>query len=86
MVTPSSSRRIASRRRDFFHANTSDEITTPVATAIVQSAMAQTKPPVMLHDKAGREQCTMCHGGAMEGIKAMPVRGKQIGYTKEWVH
>jgi hypothetical protein len=39
-------------------------------------AAAAKKPPVMTHDKAGREQCAMCHGGAMEGIKAMPADHK----------
>jgi len=43
-------------------------------------AMAQaTKPPVMPHEKAGREQCAMCHSGAMEGIKAMPANHKGRG-------
>lgn len=45
--------------------------------AVAQPAMAQAKkPPVMSHEKAGREQCSMCHGGAMEGIKAMPADHK----------
>lgn len=43
--------------------------------ALAQAAAAK-KPPVMTHDKAGREQCVMCHGGAMEGIKAMPADHK----------
>jgi hypothetical protein len=43
--------------------------------ALAQAAAAK-KPPVMTHDKAGREQCAMCHGGAMEGIKAMPADHK----------
>jgi peptidoglycan-associated lipoprotein len=41
--------------------------------AVAQPVMAQAKqPPVMPHDTAGRGQCLMCHGGAMEGIKAAP--------------
>jgi hypothetical protein len=37
-------------------------------TALAQDA----KPPVMPHDMAGKENCTMCHSGAMEGIPAVP--------------
>ena len=33
-------------------------------------------PPHIPHDLAGREQCTMCHSGAMEGIKAEPASHK----------
>jgi hypothetical protein len=37
------------------------------------SAFAQdAKPPVMSHDLAGKENCAMCHSGAMEGIPAQP--------------
>lgn len=38
------------------------------------SAFAQgTKPPVMGHDAAGREQCMMCHtAGAMEAVPDAP--------------
>jgi hypothetical protein len=33
----------------------------------------QTKPPVMAHDAAGREQCLMCHtAGAMEAVPDAP--------------
>ena len=39
-------------------------------------AQQAAKPPVIPHDKAGREQCLMCHGGAMEGIKAAPANHK----------
>ncbi|MDH4043782.1 MAG: hypothetical protein OEY20_04715 [Gemmatimonadota bacterium] len=48
--------------------------------AVAQPAQAQDakKPPVMTHETAGREQCAMCHGGAMEGIKAMPAGHKGI--------
>jgi len=35
-------------------------------------AFAQEKPPVMPHDMAGKENCAMCHSGAMEGMPAMP--------------
>ena len=34
------------------------------------------KPPAMTHDKAGREQCLLCHGGTMEGMKAAPANHK----------
>jgi len=45
--------------------------------AVAQPAAAQAKkPPAMTHEVAGREQCSMCHGGAMEGIKAMPADHK----------
>ena len=51
-----------------------------VCLAGAQPARAQApaakKPPVMTHDKAGREQCAMCHGGDIEGIKAMPAGHK----------
>ena len=38
------------------------------------SAFAQdaTKPPVMSHDLEGKDNCAMCHSGAMEGIPAIP--------------
>ena len=37
------------------------------------SAFAQdAKPPVMSHDMEGKENCAMCHSGAMEGIPASP--------------
>lgn len=46
------------------------------AVAVASPARAQAagpkKPPVIAHDAAGKEQCLMCHGGAMEGIKAVP--------------
>jgi hypothetical protein len=35
-------------------------------------AAAAAKPPVMTHVDRGREQCLMCHGGAMQGIKSAP--------------
>jgi hypothetical protein len=31
-----------------------------------------TKPPVMSHDLEGKDNCAMCHSGAMEGIAAAP--------------
>lgn len=34
--------------------------------------------PAISHEVAGREQCLMCHGGAMEGIKAAPANHKGI--------
>ncbi|MDH3495638.1 MAG: hypothetical protein OER21_02640 [Gemmatimonadota bacterium] len=48
------------------------------ALLIVSSASAQAAkgPPVMPHDAQGREQCLMCHGGAMEGMKAAPADHK----------
>lgn len=44
-----------------------------VAVAWTAPAWAQdtTLKPIP-HDSAGREQCLMCHGGAMEGIPAVP--------------
>jgi len=37
------------------------------------SAFAQdAKPTVVSHDLAGKENCTMCHSGAMEGMPAAP--------------
>ena len=50
-------------------------ITTAAMLFVVAgSAFAQdaTKPPVMSHDMAGKENCVMCHSGAMEGIPASP--------------
>jgi hypothetical protein len=47
-----------------------------LAGAQPAQAQAAGKPAIMAHDKAGREQCAMCHGGAMEGIKAMPASHK----------
>ena len=49
-------------------------ITTAAMLFVVAgSALAQdAKPPVMTHDMAGKENCTMCHSGAMEGIPAPP--------------
>jgi hypothetical protein len=48
------------------------------ALSLARPVQAQqaAKPPVIPHDKAGREQCLMCHGGAMEGIKAAPANHK----------
>jgi hypothetical protein len=62
------------------------------AVAVTGQAQAQapakaTKPPVMTHEAAGREQCMMCHGGAMEGIKAAPADHKGRGNeTCLWCH
>ena len=36
------------------------------------SAFGQEKPPVMSHDLEGKEACSMCHSGAMEGMPAVP--------------
>jgi len=50
-------------------------ITTAAMLFVVAgSAFAQdaTKPPVMSHDMEGKENCVMCHSGAMEGIPAPP--------------
>jgi hypothetical protein len=48
------------------------------ALALARPVQAQqaAKPPVIPHDTAGREQCLMCHGGSMEGIKAIPANHK----------
>lgn len=35
-------------------------------------AFAQEKPVVVPHDLAGKDNCMMCHSGAMEGMKAVP--------------
>ena len=35
-------------------------------------AFAQEKPTVVSHDLEGKENCAMCHSGAMEGIPANP--------------
>jgi hypothetical protein len=37
-------------------------------TAFAQDA----KPPAMSHDMEGKENCLMCHSGAMEGIPGVP--------------
>lgn len=41
---------------------------------VAGSAFGQdaTKPPVMSHDLEGKDNCAMCHSGAMEGIAAIP--------------
>ena len=41
------------------------------APALAQEAAA-TKPPVVAHELEGRDECLMCHSGAMEGIPAVP--------------
>ncbi len=48
------------------------------ALLIASSVTAQEAkgPPVMTHEAKGREQCLMCHGGAMEGMKAAPADHK----------
>ncbi len=38
----------------------------------VASAGEVVKPKPTPHDLAGRENCLMCHGGAMQGLPAMP--------------
>lgn len=43
-----------------------------VASPASAQAPGPKKPPVMTHDAAGRDQCLMCHGGSMEGIKGVP--------------
>ena len=35
-------------------------------------AFAQEKPSVTPHDLEGKENCLMCHSGAMEGMAAVP--------------
>ena len=49
-------------------------ITTAAMLFVVAgSAFAQdAKPPVMSHDLEGKDNCAMCHSGAMEGIPAAP--------------
>ena len=48
-------------------------ITAAMLLVVAGSAVAQdAKPPVMSHDLAGKENCVMCHSGAMEGIPAQP--------------
>jgi hypothetical protein len=36
------------------------------------AAQEAAKPTVVSHDLAGREQCMMCHSGAMQGMPAAP--------------
>lgn len=39
----------------------------------------QTKTaPALSHQLQGRQQCMMCHGSAMEGVKAAPADHKEI--------
>ena len=40
---------------------------------------AQEAPPVTPHEIEGKEQCEMCHSGAMEGMPAMPESHKGWG-------
>ncbi len=35
-------------------------------------AAQETKPPAVSHELEGRDQCLMCHSGAMEGMPAAP--------------
>jgi len=48
-------------------------ITAAMLLVMAGSAVAQdAKPTVVSHDLAGKENCVMCHSGAMEGIPAQP--------------
>ena len=48
-------------------------ITAAMLLVVAGSAVAQdAKPTVVSHDLAGKENCVMCHSGAMEGIPAQP--------------
>ncbi len=44
------------------------------ADSPIQSAVPKTIP----HDVAGREQCLICHSGALEGIPAPPANHEKI--------
>lgn len=54
----------------------------------VQSLDAQTKPPVMSHDAAGRDNCLMCHtAGAMEAVPDAPASHEgRDNATCAWCH
>lgn len=53
------------------------------AYAVQQAA----KPPVMSHDAAGREQCTMCHTSGMAGIPQAPEsHAERTVETCAWCH
>ena len=48
-------------------------ITAAMLLVVAGSAVAQdAKPTVVSHDLAGKENCVMCHSGAMKGIPAQP--------------
>ena len=48
-------------------------ITAAMLLVMAGSAVAQdAKPTVVSHDLAGKEACSMCHSGAMEGMPAAP--------------
>jgi hypothetical protein len=40
--------------------------------AVPAVAQDAAKPPVVTHDLEGRDQCTMCHSGAMPDVPAAP--------------
>ncbi len=40
--------------------------------AAAAPAFGQEKPAVIPHDLEGKDNCAMCHSGAMEGMPAMP--------------
>lgn len=42
------------------------------AALFAAPAFAQEKPPVTPHEMEGKENCLMCHSGAMEGMAAVP--------------
>jgi hypothetical protein len=50
-------------------------------------AFAQEKPVVVSHDLAGKDNCLMCHSGAMEGMKAVPASHEgRANDTCLWCH
>lgn len=59
-------------------------LTVGVVPALAQAA----KPPAVTHDLEGRDQCSMCHSGAMPDIPAAPAeshKGLEVK-TCLWCH
>lgn len=55
-----------------------------VAPATAQDAA---KPKVMSHDAAGRDNCLMCHSGAMEAVPKIPdTHADRSNETCKWCH
>jgi hypothetical protein len=60
-----------------------------ILVGIAPSALLgqDTKPPATPHELEGREQCLMCHTGAMQGVAGVPAdhEGRENN-TCQWCH
>jgi hypothetical protein len=58
-----------------------------VWVAVPAAAQEAAKPKLVAHDLAGREQCLMCHSGAMEAVPAVPeTHAERPNETCLWCH